>query len=189
MCPIDEAPQERSTLTNHTKETLECLHTNFAFTSETDALLRVATIVMQAVRGLQVTVKLQPSVENHPIFTDVYIVIQENDEGIAFIEVKNPTIAVHLESKSPAVAQTLREAHILTTAHQGRATIPFILTNGFGWSFGLAHRKGPKIEIKRRFFISVNLDHPDVKQNQPIEQVIHALTTIIQGKWPQGQTT
>ena len=67
---------------------------------------------MQAVRGLQVTVQLQPSVENHPIFTDVYIMIQEKGEGVAFIEVKNPTIAVHLESESPAVAQTLREAHM-----------------------------------------------------------------------------
>ena len=189
MCLLGAPPQARSALTQHTKDALQCLQTKFAFASATDTLLRVAILVMQAVEGLDVTVKLQPSIENHPIFTDVYIVIQQNAEGVAFIEVKNPSIAVHLESESPAVAQTLREAHILTTARQGQASIPFVLTNGFEWSFGQACRKGPKIAITRRFFLSINLDQPDtVLWNQPIEHVIHALRALIQGVWPAGQT-
>lgn len=61
------------------------------------------------------------------MFTDVYFVIGEN---VAFIEVKNPTIAVHLESQGRAVAQVLGEAHILlSSSTQHHDSIPFMLTN------------------------------------------------------------
>ena len=69
------------------------------------------------------------------------------DEGVAFIEVKNPTIAVDLEIQGRAVAQALREAHILLTS-SSQDSIPFILTNGYGWSFGLANLKGTKIDFE-----------------------------------------
>ena len=71
MCDISKAPLERLEQTKHTEESLACLRSHFAFTSEMDTLLRVATVVMQAVNGLAVTVHIQPSLENHPVFTDV----------------------------------------------------------------------------------------------------------------------
>ena len=91
LCDRSEAPLETRKLTQHTKDSLKCLRSRFTFTSEMDTLLRVATLVMQAVRDVEVTVHLQPSIKNHPLFTDIYFML---GEGRAFIEVKNPTIAV-----------------------------------------------------------------------------------------------
>ena len=181
------APQRKVELTDYTKESLKCLDRHFENTSEMEAVLRVAIIVIQAVSGLGVKVSLQPAIECHPTFTDFYFVIEEGEVPLAFIEVKNSGKAVHLGAHTPEVAQTLREAHIIMAKLESWTPIPFILTNSFTWSFGLAEKKTQcKIGIKERFFISADVENTSSSE---IEQVMHAVQAIVKGEWPLARAT
>lgn len=172
------APERKTSLSSETKFSLKCLHEHFENNSEMDAVIRVSTFVMQAVNGLDVTVRLQPSIENHPVFTDFYFVFSNENKPLSFIEVKNSSLSCILGSQSLQVAQCLREAHILTA--RLTTTIPFILTNSFHWSFGLASRKGSKIEIQEHFYILIDLSKP----NDDMERLMDAIKMTIQGVWP-----
>ena len=149
-------------------------------------VLRVATIVLQAVDGVEKdTVQLQPSVDGHPCVTDFYFLVKESEVPLAFIEVKNPSIAVNLGGETDAVAQTIREAHILGSKNP-QATIPFIITNSLTWSFGQAKRTGSgKMASVERF--SFEVDCTDVKASQ-LQKVVSAVSIVIQGRWPLGTT-
>lgn len=69
--------------------------------------------------------QLQPSMSNHPTFTDFQFVISTPKKVLGFIEVKKGSVATLLEIETNATAQALREAHILLND----SPIPFILTN------------------------------------------------------------
>ena len=92
--------------------------------------------------------------KGHSTFTDFYFVITRDGEEVplAFIEVKNTSIAVDLGSQLKPVAQAIREAHVVceTISNQRDIQVPFIfiLTNSTFWSFGLAKRAGGKFSLK-----------------------------------------
>ncbi len=86
------------TPSDHTVHSLRCLQDSFRNTSEMEAVLRVAIIVIDAVAETGTKILLQPSVKGHSTFTDFYFVITKEGEEVplAFIEVKNTSIAVDL---------------------------------------------------------------------------------------------
>ena len=102
-----------------------------------EAVIRVAVIVLDAVMGTNLKVQLQPSVKNHATFTDFYFIIAEQGEDIprAFIEVKNSSVSVVMDSEIKPVAQALREAQIIIEMlpNSTDITLPFILTNSHHW--------------------------------------------------------
>ena len=107
---------------------LRCLNQYFRNTTEMEAVLRVAVIVIQAVEGLpDVQVQLQPSVNSH---ADFYFLI-ESQFGKAFIQVKKSSVAVQMQP-SPSVAQAFREAHILLCEGkmEEKSTVPLTSTRG-----------------------------------------------------------
>ena len=155
---------------------LRCLNQYFRNTTEMEAVLRVAVIVIQAVEGLpDVQVQLQPSVNSHANF---YFLI-ESQFGKAFIQVKKSSVAVQMQP-SPSVAQAFREAHILLCEGkmEEKSTVPFN-----SWSFALAEKCGSKIAIKERF--SVHADN-DAVESSRYKQIMCAVREIVQGKWPSS---
>ena len=124
-------------LKDATTKSLQCLKDHFRNTSEMEAVIRVAVIVLDAVMGTNLKVQLQPSVKNHATFTDFYFIIAEQGEDIsrAFIEVKNSSVSVVMDSEIKPVAQALREAQIIIEMlpNSTDITLPFILTNSHHW--------------------------------------------------------
>ena len=57
---------------------------------------------------------------------------------VRFIEVKRSDISVDLTVEADSTAQTLREAHVLLCSRADVKALPFVLTNGVSWSFGIA---------------------------------------------------
>ncbi len=174
-----------TTPSNHTVHSLRCLQDNFRNTSEMEAVLRVAIIVMDAVAGTDIKIQLQPSV-SHSTFTDHYFIITRDGEEVplAFIAVKNTSIAVDFGSQLKPVAQALREAHIVceTLSNRQDIQVPFILTNSTFWSFGLAKRAGGgKIFIEDRFHLVIDLSKTDSTE---LQKLISATKKVIQGNWP-----
>ena len=126
----------------------------------------------------------------HSTFTDFYFVITRDGEGVplAFIEVKNTSIAVDFGSQLKPVAQAIREAHIVceTISNQQDIQVPFILTNTTFWSFGLAKRAGGgKIFIEDRFQVIIDLHETDSTE---LQKLISATKKVIQGNWPLCET-
>ena len=98
--------------------------------------MRVGVVV----QDLEVTVQLQPSIINHPTFTDFLFVFKSTDQAICFIEVKKIEEFTSLTAKTPATAQALREAQIILNSPAQGARLPFLLTNSKMWSFGVAEK-------------------------------------------------
>lgn len=116
-------------LQDYTKETLQCLLENFRNNSEVEAVLRVATVVIEAVKGTEIVVQMQPG---HATFTDFYFIIVKDREDIplAFIEVKNTSLAVRMATEVKPVAQALREAQIICNlGTNALIKVPFIYTD------------------------------------------------------------
>ena len=107
MAQLLEAPTAEIPLSGPTQHTLGCLRKYFRNCSELEVVLCIAAIVLQAIDGTNVAVQLHPSVAGHSCFTDFYTVVKEPEVPLAFIEVKNPTIAVSLGGATDAVAQAL----------------------------------------------------------------------------------
>lgn len=174
-----------SALKAHTKKTLECLNSHFRNVSEMEAVLRVATLIVDAVEDSNVTVELQPSVIGHVSFTDFYFIIRNNGEDVpvAFVETKNTSVSVDMGLQLKPVAQALREAQIICSLIPRESVeIPFILTNSAFWSFGLARKAGGgKISISERAQYSVDLS----SYSGDIEKVASVIKEIIKGNWPQ----
>ncbi len=184
MPPCNDDNIAGITPSDHTVHSLRCLQDSFRNTSEMEAVLRVAIIVIDAVAETGTRILLQPC---HSTFTDFYFVITKEGEEVplAFIEVKNTSIAVDLGTEIKAVAQAIREAHIVCETLSNRQ-VPFILTNSRMWSFGLAKRDGGgKIFIEDRFQLYINLDNTDSTQ---LQKLIMATKQVIQGKWPLCET-
>lgn len=57
-----------------------------------------------------------------------------------FIEVKKPAIGTDLWTQSDETAHALREAHIMLQEAQEHTTMPFLLTNGSIFSFGIVSK-------------------------------------------------
>lgn len=150
-----------------------------------EAVLRVATLIIDAVEDSGVTIQLQPSVMGHATFTDFNFIIRNNGEDVpvAFVETKNTSITVDMGLELKPVAQALREAQIICSLIPSESVeIPFILTNSAFWSFGLARKvEGGKIYISERAQYSVDLSN----DSGDIEKVACVIKEIIQGKWPQ----
>ena len=68
---------------------------NFRNVTEMEAVMRVGVVVLCAVKDLEVTVQLQPSITNQPTFTDFLFVIKSTGEAKCFIEVKK-SLGIHL---------------------------------------------------------------------------------------------
>ncbi len=82
--------------------------------------------------------QLQPFVLGHSTFTDFLFVIANGGGPIGFIEVKRTSEHTDLTSETDTTAQALREAQILICKDHGVESLPFILTNGSMWSYGVA---------------------------------------------------
>ena len=55
---------------------------NFRNVTEMEAVMRVGVVVLCAVKDLEVTVQLQPSLTNHPTFTDFLFVVKSTGQAI-----------------------------------------------------------------------------------------------------------
>ena len=86
---------------------------NFRNVTEMEAVIRVAAVVLCAVKGLKVSVQVQPSIAKHLTFTDFLFVVTGENKYRAFIEVKKTAEYTSLRLELPSTAQALREAHIL----------------------------------------------------------------------------
>ena len=118
--------------------------------TEGDATFRVLTILLamfgtvnEADRG-KYKIQIQPTIESHPVFTDCLIVV--NCSKSLLIEAKRSAIFTSLTIQSEETAQVLREVQIYLN-HQRLDVLPFILTNGVVWSFGIAKKHFDKIEV------------------------------------------
>ena len=171
-------------LKNYTNESLKILNEHFRNETEMEAVIRVAVIVLDAVKGTKLTVQLQPSVKHHTTFTDFYFIVTENEDDIpkAFIEVKDISVSVAMSQTKP-VAQALREAQIIISEilPSSMNQLPFILTNSIAWSFGLAKRAGGgKISIVEHFQL-----YSDLKNTGPLlQKIVEATKNILEGRWP-----
>ena len=190
--PIKQFSGGEKALENYTNESLKILNENFRNETEMEAVIRVAVIVLDAVKGTKLTVQLQPSVKHHTTFTDFYFIVTENEDDIpkAFIKVKNVSVSVAMLETKP-VAQALREAQIIISEiipssmeilPSSIIQVPFILTNSIDWSFGLVNRaSGGKISIVEHFHL-----HSDLKTTggESVQKIVEATKTIILGSWP-----
>lgn len=97
-----------------------------------------------------IEVQTQPSIEGHACFTDFLILVKRSDVVVFLVQVKKSSINTSLHLKSKETAQVLREAHILLQKMPLGQNLPFILTNGMNWSFGLglrSNQQSQKIDI------------------------------------------
>ena len=117
---------------------------NFRNVTEMEAVMRVGVVVLCAVKDLDVTVQLQPSIINHPTFTFVF---KSTDQAICFIEVKKIEEFTSLTAQTAATAQALREAQIILNSPAQGTRLPFLLTNSQIWSFGVAEKRSSKIAV------------------------------------------
>ena len=120
------------------------------------AICRVLTILIamfgtvnEADRG-KYKIRIQPTIEGHPVFKDCLIV-----ENCLLIEAKRSTIYTSLTIQSEETAQVLREVQIYLN-HQRLDMLPFVLTNGIVWSFGIAKKRLDKIEVTST--VNLNID-------------------------------
>ena len=176
--------KKAAALKKYTNESLKILNEHFRNETEMEAVIRVAVIVLDAVKDTKLKVQLQPSVKHLTTFTDFYFLIKENGDDIpkAFIEVKNISVSVGMSQTKP-VAQALREAQIIISEilPSSMKQLPFILTNSNTWSFGLAKRaRGGKISIVEHFQL-----HSDLKNTGPLlQKIVEATKNILEGRWP-----
>ena len=96
--------------------------------------------------NLQMMVQCQPSVPNNPIFTDFIVCMDEEGLPKLVIEVKKSTFHPALILKSQEVAQVIGEVYVLSMEKE-LIFLPFVLTNGLGWNFGVSKTVGTKLEI------------------------------------------
>ena len=115
---------------------------NFRNVTEMEAVMRVGVVLLCAVKDF---VQLQPSLTNHPTFTDFLFVVRSTGQAICFIEVKKSSEFTSLTLETPATAQALREAQANNPAESAR--LPFLLTNSLMWSFGVAEKRSSKIAV------------------------------------------
>ncbi len=115
---------------------------NFRNRTEVEAVMFVGLVVLCAVKSLNVQVQMQPSIQNHPTFTDFSYVLKlsEREEVICIIEVKKVAIFPNLLFETDSTAQSLREAQIVLEGADQDKKFPLILTNGCYWSFGIAQK-------------------------------------------------
>lgn len=124
----------------------DILHRNFRNMTEMEAIIQVAIVTVFAVKGLDVTVQLQPSLSSHPTFL---FVVRNGTSMKGFIEVKKVEVFTSLGEKTDCTAQCLREAQIALFNGDVQA-IPFIATNSRVWSFGVAKKDSAgKICVKK----------------------------------------
>ena len=126
--------------------------------TEMEASARVLLLVLNVVHHCDnVTVNLQPSVHNHPVFTDFCFVTESDGSPRLLIEVKRINLYTDTSNKTPMTVQVLGEVHILLTrnAHFSQC-MPFVLTNSKVWSFGMAEKVGDKIRVTNHFRTFIN---------------------------------
>ena len=122
---------------------------NFSHTTEADSSVRVIAVLFCLFKELadkKVLCKSQPTVIDHPIFTDFLIVLSSSTK-IALIEVKKPELTCNFRVKTKAVAQALRKAHIMLMDRKDVESLILILTNAIDWSFAFVKRQGEKIVV------------------------------------------
>ena len=95
--------------------------------------------------------------KDHPTFTDFLIKITDGKEKCIIVEVKNVLVACDLNIQCNEVAQVLRQAHIIIQDIKLN-DITFVLTNSTDWSFGIAKKKGDKIEVAWTTHFNISAD-------------------------------
>lgn len=150
--PIVELPDVTSDVFTDAilESIIDILASKFRRLAEMEVLVRVFLMVMIAVSDKSdIRVELQPTLKDNATFTDFIIWATKKTGHVRFIEVKRADINVDLTIESDATAQTLREAHILFSRKDVIEPLAFALTNGSGWSFGIAERYPPsKLTLK-----------------------------------------
>lgn len=160
---------------------IDIMRTKFKRVSEMDVVVRVFLMVLIAVcdNDKKISVQLQPTYNGN---TD-FIFWMKNGAGqvVRFIEVKRTEIYANLATETDSTAQTLREAHILLTSNPGLSPLPFVLTNGEAWSFGIAakHSDFSKITLK-----SVHNVTCDMASLDGWKLAINNLRAFLYGPWP-----
>lgn len=149
--------------------------------SEMEVVVRVFWMVLIAVSDKSdIRVELQPTVKDHATITDFLIWITNRVGEVRFIEVNRTDISVDLTSETDSTAQTLREAHVLLCSHADVIALPFVLTNGLSWSFGLAAKhSASKIMLK-----SVHNVHCAITNFSGWKLAINNLRAFLYGTWP-----
>lgn len=122
-------------------------------------------------------IELQPLLPDHSAVTDFLFLSRDRaDSGestpLAFIR---PEITTNLKVKSDASGQALREAHILLEKCKSEEKLPFVLTNSFLLSFGLAKKHGVNhISVVDHFTLFVPVDQ-DVTRME-VKKLIYILS-------------
>ena len=107
-----------------------------AQTSEADALFRLSAIILHLFqnnpRSGQYKINCQPTVKQHPVFTDILIEIV-NGHKCLLIEAKRFSIATDISMETNETAQVFRETHIYLQHNKHLNEVPFVLTNSVVW--------------------------------------------------------
>ena len=115
--------------------------------TEAEACCRVFFMLHTILAGTSThTMRVQPSVNSHPTFTDFLITVR-NDTKALLIEVKKLNVSCCLSHPTNEVAQIFREAQIFLHHSTSLTELPIILTNASSWSFGIAKRANGRIII------------------------------------------
>ena len=142
--------------------------------SEMEVVVRVFLMVLIAVSDKQ------PTVKDHASFTDFLIWITNRVGEVRFIEVKRADISVDLTVEADSTAQTLREAHVLLCSRADVKALPFVLTNGASWSFGIAAKhSASKLLLK-----SVHNVLCSITTLSGWKLAINNLRAFLYGSWP-----
>ena len=181
--PILEPPDVSSDrFTDAILESLiDILARKFRRLSEMEVVVRFFLMVLIAVSDeSDIRVELQPTVKDHATFTDFIIWIRKRVGHVRFIEVKRTAISVDLTTETDSTAQTLREAHVLLCNHAEVKSLPFVLTNGVSWSFGIAAKhSASKIMLK-----SVHNVPCSITTLIGWKSAINNLRAFLFGTWP-----
>lgn len=181
--PIVEPPDVTSNLFTDAilESIIDIMARKFRRLSEMEVVVRVFLMVLIAVSDKSdIRVELQPTVKDHATFADFIIWITNRVGQVRFIEVKRTDISVDLTTETDSTAQTLREAHVLLCSRADVIALPFALTNGVSWSFGIAEKhSASKIMLKSVYNVPCS-----ITTLNGWKLAINNLKAFLYGTWP-----
>ena len=174
------ADDDTTTISITLSSMVTMLKNNFRRVSEMEVVVRVFSLLLCVISEKEITVELQPSFSGSTVFTDFLIKLTNGNCNIGFIKVKRTDLSVDLDSKTETTAQALREAQILLCNDVNPNPLPFVVTNGKHWSYGLAKKSG----ASRITLISIHNLFCEIDTVRGWKKAMKYLKAFINGNWP-----
>ena len=181
-----QVSQNGRSISQETQKALRLLSCHVRPVTEMETMVRVLFLVLEVIDRvkdvnleLELELQLQPSIADHPVFTDFYMILKENSSTVPLliIEVKNSDTSTNLDMNRSSTAQVLREVHILLN-HLRLPKLPFILTNSLTWGIGEAERL-PSGQIRVTSNTLHHLLHPISHEDSNVLRLLDHLEELV----------